>query len=40
MIISIVEIVDYVNSRGVDFFGMNIGGKYVFLFGIVKFVYV
>jgi len=38
-IISIVEIADYANSRGVDSFGMNIGGKHAFPFGVVKFVH-
>lgn len=35
-IISIVEIADYANSRGVDSFGMNIGGKHAFPFGVVN----
>ena len=33
-IISIVEIADYANSRGVDSFGMNIGGKHAEEFDI------
>ena len=37
-IISIVEIADYAQSRGVKGHGMNIGGKYTFPFGTVKFV--
>ncbi|WP_165005601.1 MULTISPECIES: metal-dependent hydrolase [unclassified Enterococcus] len=38
-IISIVEIADYAQSRGVKAFGMNIGGKHEFPFGTVKFVH-
>lgn len=37
-IISIVEIANYAQSRGVKGHGMNIGGKYEFPFGTVKFV--
>lgn len=37
-IVSIVEIADYAQNRGVKGHGMNIGGKYEFPFGTVKFV--
>lgn len=38
-IISIVEITDYAKSLGLKGHGMNIGGKYEFPFGLVKFVH-
>lgn len=37
-IISIVEITNYAEQLGAKGHGMNIGGKYEFPFGIVKFV--
>ncbi|MEY8445857.1 metal-dependent hydrolase [Enterococcus ratti] len=37
-VISIVEITDYAESLGLKSHGMNIGGKYEFPFGLVKFV--
>lgn len=37
-IISIVEIADYAQAKGVNAFGMNLGGKHAFPFGEVKLV--
>lgn len=39
LVVSTVEIADFVESLGVESFGLNIGGKYTFDFGTVELVF-